>query len=166
MLKKFFMIFIFFILILLLLFATTSFKQSIVVVPNNHKKSPIKLEIDKYKDRFCNMDIKDLKYSAQAILPNGDTLFFDDIGCLILWLKSQKNKKKIVLWVWGKDKNNYINARKAWYSLKDLTPMNYGFGAYEHKQNGYIDFDTVKIKMDNQETMANPKIRKKLLGKN
>ena len=44
--------------------------------------------------------------------------------------------------------------------------MNYGFGAYEHKQNGYIDFDTVKIKMDNQETMANPKIRKKLLGKN
>ncbi len=166
MIKKLLTIFLFFSFLILILFSTSSFEQSIVVVQDNHKKEPIKLEKNRYKDRFCNMTIDDITYSAQVVLPNNDTLFFDDIGCLILWLEKQKNKKEIILWVWAKDKDSYINARKAWYSLTEQTPMHYGFGAYEKKQNNYIDYDTMSDKMLSGDTMANPKIRKQLLGNN
>ena len=166
MLKKLLIIFSIFIVLVLILFSTTSFEQSIVVVQNNHKKEPILITPHKYKDRFCNMTIEDTTYSAQVVLENEDTLFFDDIGCLVLWLNEQSNKEKIVLWVWAKDTNKYIDAKKAWYSLTDSTPMHYGFGAYKTKQNHYINFDIMSDKMLQGITMANPKIRKELLGNN
>lgn len=166
MIKKIVRIFIFFFLIIIILFSTTSFKQSTVVVQHNHKKEPINIVAHKYKDRFCNMDIEDITYSAQAILINNDTIFFDDIGCLILWLEEQTRKDKIVLWVWARDAGIYIDATKAWYSLTEHTPMRYGFGAYKTKQNNYINFDTMTHSMLNGNTMANPKIRKYLLGNN
>ena len=83
---------------------------------------------------------------------------------MVLWLEEQKSKNDIVLWVWAKDINKYINARKAWYSLTEKTPMNYGFGAYKIKKDQYVDFDTMSAKMLKGETMANPKVRKQLLG--
>ncbi len=166
MLKKSLIIFSIFTILIFILFSTTSFEQSTVVVQNNHKKEPISITPHKYKDRFCNMTIEDITYSAQVILANNDTLFFDDIGCLVLWLKDQPNQEKIVLWVWAKDTNKYINAKKAWYSLTEQTPMHYGFGAYTNKQTHYINFDTMSDKMIQGITMANPKIRKELLGNN
>jgi len=166
MIKKIMIILIFFIILVFSLFSTSSFKQHIVVTPNNHTKQAIQIEKDKYKDRFCNMSISDISYSAQAILENGDTLFFDDIGCLVLWEKDQKNKANIVLWVYAKDKQKYINAKKAWYSVDELSPMRYGFGAYSKKQDKRIDFETMKKNMLSQTTMANPKVRKHILGSN
>ncbi|MCK5110498.1 MAG: hypothetical protein KAQ94_03180 [Arcobacteraceae bacterium] len=170
MIKKISIIFVFFILLVIILFSTSSFEQSTVVVQNNHTKQPISITPDKYKDRFCNMTIKDVTYSAQVVLENEDTLFFDDIGCLVLWLQEQSKtsleKDKIVLWVWAKDENKYIDARQAWYSLTERTPMHYGFGAYKTKQNNYINFATMTNKMLQSHTMANPKIRKELLGNN
>ena len=166
MLKKILIIFSIFTILIIILFSTSSFKQLTVVTQNNHTKQPIQIKSSQYKDRFCNMTIKDITYSAQVVLPNNDTLFFDDIGCLVLWLKDQPNKEKIVLWVWAKDVNRYIDAKKAWYSLIESTPMHYGFGAYKIKQTNYINFDTMNNKMLQGNTMANPKIRKELLGNN
>lgn len=166
MIKKISIIFIFFILIVIILFSTTSFKQSTVVIQHNYKKEPIKIVPNRYKDRFCNMDIEDISYSAQAILINNDTIFFDDIGCLVLWREKQETKDKIILWVWARDVDSYIDATKAWYSLTEHTPMRYGFGAYKTKQNNYINFDTMTNSMLNGNTMANPKTRRYLLGNN
>lgn len=166
MIKKIAIIFSLFIIIVIILFSTSSFEQKIVVKQNNHTKKPIQIVQDKYKDRFCNMTIKEVDYSAQVVLPNDDTLFFDDIGCLVLWLEEQKQKDDIVLWVYSKDTNTYINARDAWYSIDEFTPMKYGFGAYSTKQKGSVDFKTMSDKMLKQETMANPKIRKHILGNN
>ncbi|MDA7848070.1 nitrous oxide reductase accessory protein NosL [Sulfurospirillum sp.] len=163
MIKKTLIIFTVFILLIIILFSTSSFKQDIVVKQNNYTKKPIQIEKNVYKDRFCNMTIKDIKYSAQVILANNDTLFFDDIGCLILWMQEQKQKDEMVLWVYTEDK--YIDARKAWYSLDEFTPMRYGFGAYSVKKDGYIDFNTMSKRVLNNETMANPKTRRHILGK-
>lgn len=162
MIKKTLIIFTIFIILVIVLFSTSSFKQNVVVEKNNYTKQPIKIVENVYKDRFCNMTIKDIKYSAQVILPNHDTLFFDDIGCLVLWLQEQKQKNEMILWVYAEDK--YIDARKAWYSLNEFTPMRYGFGAYSIKKDGFIDFKTMSQKMLNNETMANPKTRKHILG--
>jgi hypothetical protein len=166
MIKKIAIIFIFFLLIVGVLFSTSSFKQQIVVKQHNTTKEAILMQKDKYKDRFCNMSIQDINYSAQAVLVNNDTLFFDDIGCLVLWLEDQKQKEKIVLWVYAKDILGYINAKEAWYSFDEFSPMRYGFGAYKKKQDKFIDFNTMRQKMLKQETMANPKIRKHILGNN
>jgi hypothetical protein len=142
--KKILIIFGLFAILVFALFSTTDFKQSIVVIQYNLTKQPIKLIPNKYKDRYCNMTIKDLSYSAQAILPNNDTLFFDDVGCMVLWLDTQTNKNNIILFVWAKDTNKYIKAKKAWYSSDELTPMGYGFAGYQNKKDTYLDFDTAR----------------------
>ena len=99
-------------ILIFILFSTTNFKQLVVASQYNDTKNPIHIKENKYKDRYCNMTIKDIKYSAQAILENHTTLFFDDIGCLVLWLNSQEKQEEILLWVWAKDTNKYINAKK------------------------------------------------------
>jgi copper chaperone NosL len=155
-----------FLVLVIVLFSTTNFNQLIVVSQNNITKKPINLKPNKYKDRYCNMTISDINYSAQVVLLNNDTLFFDDIGCLVLWLKNQKQKKDFILWVWAKDSNRYINAREAWYSQTEKTPMFYGFGAYEGKKKHYIDFDTVYHNMLNDKTLKNHTFKEQLLGNN
>ncbi len=156
-----------FIAVLFALFSTTDFKQSKVVVQNNINKTPIPIKANEHSDRYCNMSITDIDYSAQAILTNGDTLFFDDIGCMVMWLEEQKkDKDQITLWIWAKDTKQYIDAKKAWYFLGEDTPMHYGFGAYTKKQNGFIDFKDCQFKILRGETMKNPKIKGEILGNN
>jgi hypothetical protein len=43
--------------------------------------------------------------------------------------------------------------------------MGYGFGAYENKQDGFISYDEMSIKMLRGENLNNPYIKKELLGK-
>ncbi len=164
--KQTIIILIIFIGVLFALFSTTSFKQSKVVVQNNISKQAIEIKPDQHSDRYCNMPIKEIDYSGQAILTNGDTLFFDDIGCMVLWLEEQKNNEQIILWIWAKDTNEYINAREAWYHLGENTPMHYGFGAYKKHQANRIDFKECKLKILRGETMKNPKIKGEILGNN
>ena len=110
-----------------ILFSTTNFQQQIVVEKNNTLKQAIDLKPQKYKDRYCNMTINDIDYSAQAILANNDTLFFDDIGCLINWLHKQTNQRNITLFIYAKDTKHYIDIKKAYYIQGEKTPMHYGF---------------------------------------
>jgi hypothetical protein len=42
--------------------------------------------------------------------------------------------------------------------------MHYGFSAYEKKKENLISFDEMQIRMLRGEHMANPKIRKHILG--
>ncbi len=111
----------------------------------------------------CTMQLEGKLYSAQAVLPDGKTYFFDDPGCLALWLKG-KDYSKMKLWVYSHDTHRYIDARKAWYKLGDKTPMNYGFGAYENSMDGAVDFETFLKMMYRGENFTNPAIRKKVLG--
>jgi len=149
MIKKTLVIFTLFILLLLGLFSTSNFEQLIVVQPNNHAKKPIDMIPNRYKDRFCNMTIADINHSSQAILPNGDTLFFDDVGCLVLWLQTQPIPTEIVLWIWAKDGEKYIPAQEAWYARHEKTPMSYGFGAYQQKKPDYINFTAMQKRVEN-----------------
>jgi hypothetical protein len=163
MIKKIFLFIAIFTILLLILFSTTNFKKSVVVKQHNKNKVALKIVPNKYTDRYCNMKIVDINYSAQAIMPNNDTFFFDDPGCMVSWFKNQKNKSDIVLWVWAKDIKKYINARDAWYSSNETTPMEYGFGAYKIRIYGYINFQTMKLKVFRGETLQNDIIRKKEL---
>jgi len=115
----------------------------------------------------CRMPLETKENASQVVFNDGRTYIFDDPGCFILWLdKLQVDIKDVNIWIYSKDSTMWIDAKKAYYSIIDKTAMGYGFGAYEKKENNYINFDTMSYKMLNNQTMANPKIRKELLGNN
>jgi len=141
-----------------------SSNQMIVIQEGNKKRLPITMELNRYQDSDCGMVIDNLNYVSQVISPSGKTWFFHDHGGLVKWLEDKDFKDEVVIWVMSLDTKKWIDARQAFYSLTDNTPMGYGFGAYENKADGYVDFDTMRLRMLRGETLNNPHIRKQLLG--
>ncbi|MEA1892734.1 MAG: hypothetical protein U9N33_08490 [Campylobacterota bacterium] len=152
------------IVIITIFLSMASYKQMIVIQEGNIKQMPLEIEIGRYQDSDCGMVIDDLEYASQVVSPIGKTWFFHDHGGFVKWLEDKSFKDEAVIWVMSKDSKKFIDARKAYYSQTDITPMGYGFGAYEKKAPTYIDFDTMQLRMLRGETLNNPHIRKKLLG--
>lgn len=113
----------------------------------------------------CNMELPKSNIHTSTIDDNAHIHYFDDIGCMILWSKDNDfNFTTIKSKVFTNDTKKYIDAKKASYTINEKTPMSYGFSAYENKKDGVISFDEVIMKMLRGEHMANPKIRKQILG--
>ncbi len=148
----------------LFLFLASS-QQMIVTQEGNFKKLPLKMVVNKYQDTDCGMVIDDLEDTAQVISSSGKTWFFHDHGGFVHWLKDKDFKEDVTIWVMSRDTNRWINAYTAFYSLTDITPMGYGFGAYEKKLDGHVDYETMKLRMLRGETMNNPYIKQQLLLK-
>ena len=154
-----------FVLFIVALFLSLGKVQKMVVIKEgNIKKLPLEITLHKYQDSYCGMVIDDTTYLSEVIAPDGKTWFFHDHGDFILWLEDKPFKNKAVVWVRTKDTKKWLNAKKAYYSRNDITPMGYGFGAYEKRQKDFITYDTFRLKMLRGESMNDPKIRKKLLG--
>ena len=129
----------------------------------NHNHMPLEFKKGEMYCVDCKMPVDSLKYSAQVVLENGDTYFFDDPGCVALWLNTIETKKSAVIWMYSLDTERWIDGRKAFYSVFDKTPMNFGFGAYEKHKPGFILYENMFIRMIRGENLTNPNIRKKLL---
>jgi nitrous oxide reductase accessory protein NosL len=154
------------VLIIVTVFLSLAKVQHMVVIKEgNLKKLPLKMELHKYQDSYCGMVIDELDYASQVVAPDGRTWFFHDHGDFVQWLENKDFKDEAVIWVMSRDTHKWIDGRKAYYSLDEITPMGYGFGAYEQKGEGMVDFETMRLKMLRGETLKNPKIRKQILGK-
>jgi len=110
----------------------------------------------------CNMPLPtDNKYTAYI----KDGNYFDDIGCLILWSRANKIElKSQKVFVFDPDRKEYIDAKTAHYTIDEKTPMNYGFVGYTQPKEDRIDFKEMQLRMLRGEHLANPKIRKKIIG--
>jgi len=161
----FLIVFVFVGIIVALFLSLAKVQNMVVIKEGNLQKLPLEIVLHKYQDSDCGMVIDDLTYSSEVVAPDGKTWFFHDHGGFVHWLEDKPFKESAVIWVMSKDTHKYIDGRKAFYSLNDITPMGYGFGAYEKRQEGFVDFATMRLKMLRGETMNNPKIRKRLLGK-
>jgi nitrous oxide reductase accessory protein NosL len=151
--------------IAVVLFVSTSKKDDLVAtIEGNTQKQPIKIIPNHFTDVQCAMTIKDEHHACEVVSPNGKTWFFDDIGCLVKWLEDKSFKDQAIIWTHAEDTGAWIDAKKAWYTLTDRTPMHYGFGAREKKEDGVISYDQMRLKMLRGENMTDPRIRKKLLG--
>ncbi len=165
--KKYFPYLTIFIIIaiIVVLFLSLSKSQNMTVVyVGNKEKKPISIELGKFQDSDCGMVIDDITYASQVVSPSGKTYFFHDHGGMVNWLSTKEFKDIAIIWVMTKDTKRWIDGRSAWYSRTDHTPMLYGFGAYETKKDGLIDFETMFLHMVRGEHLANPKIKKQLLG--
>ncbi|ABB44584.1 conserved hypothetical protein [Sulfurimonas denitrificans DSM 1251] len=113
----------------------------------------------------CNMTLPTSNIHTAKLEDDSKSYYFDDFGCLVLWAK-EKNislvDKKIE--VFSNDTKRYIDAKAAYFIINDKTPMSYGFGAYENEVLNSIKVEEVELKMLRGEHMANPKIRKQILG--
>lgn len=156
---------LFIVALIAVIFVSMSTSQNMTVVyTGNIEKKPVKIVLGKFQDSDCGMVIDDITYASQVIAPNGKTWFFHDHGGMVNWLKDKGFKDKAVIWVYAKDTKRYIDGKTAWYSRTDNTPMLYGFGAYENKKEGLIDFGTMFLHMVRGEHLGNPKIKKQLLS--
>ena len=113
----------------------------------------------------CHMPLPKSNIHTSFVKGNSTTEYFDDIGCMVLWMKENNiDLKSVTIKVFSNDTKKYIDATVAFYRFDEKTPMRYGFSAYEKNQKKTISFDEVMIKMLRGEHMANPKIRKQILG--
>jgi len=166
--KKFTPILIIFIIVVLIVTVFISLGKTqhmVVIKEGNLNMLPLNIVLNKYQDSDCGMVIEDLEYVSEVIAPSGKTWFFHDHGGFVHWLEDKEFKDEAVIWVMSKDTHKWIDGRKAFYSLNDITPMGYGFGAYEKNRDTFVDYETMRLKMLRGETMNNPKIKKQLLGK-
>jgi len=94
----------------------------------------------------CNMAVGDRSFAAQVRgAPAGEKsrLYkFDDIGCAVIWLDTQSWKDDTQNEIWVADHRNgeWLDARKAHYVTRKISPMNYGLGAQAEVAEGALDF--------------------------
>lgn len=155
------------ILIIVIIFLSMSNKKQMVVLKEgNTTQMPLEIVLGKYQDSDCGMVINKMDFVSQVVSSDGKTWFFHDHGGLANWLKDKPFKDTAKIWVMTMDTKKYIDAKSAWFSRTDITPMGYGFGAYENKQDGFISFEEVALKVLRNEDLRNPYIKKELLGNN
>jgi len=113
----------------------------------------------------CNMELPRSNVHTATAEVDDDIKYFDDVGCMVLWAqKHNVDLLKSKVRVFSNDTLKYIDTKSAFYSINETTPMHYGFSAYEKPKEGVISFDEMQIRMLRGEHMANPKIRKHILG--
>ena len=162
-LKPLLIIIAIFVIIVIIFLTLAKKQQMITVIKGNIDKKPIDITLHRYQDSQCGMVIDSLKYASEIVSPIGKTWFFHDHGNMIKWLEARDFRDKATIWVHTIDTNRWIDAKKAYYTRDEETPMRYGFGAYENRKNNTISFEEVRILTLRGETMENPIIRKQLL---
>jgi copper chaperone NosL len=152
-----------FIVVIVIIFASLSQQQKMVVLQEgNTDKKPIPMRIGHFQDSDCGMIIDTLEYASQVVSTEGKTWFFHDHGGMVKWLSDKEFASHAVIWVYAHDTKKWIDGRSAWYSRTDKTPMNYGFGAYAQRQEGFIPFEEMRLLMLRGENLTNPYVRKQL----
>ena len=134
------------------------------VYKGNTAHQVVQIKPKEFQCSECNMDVEKLEYAAQIITQSGDTYFFDEIGCVALWLKSHTPIIEKIL-TQTLDTHKWIDAEKAWYSRIAPTPMGYGFAAVETHKKGLIPYQEMKILMLQGKNLHDPFVKKKLLEK-
>ena len=152
-------------IIIIIFLSMSNKKQMVVLKEGNTAQTPLEIVLGKYQDSDCGMTIEDMTYVSQVVSSDGKTWFFHDHGGLANWLKDKPFKDSAKIWVMTKDSKKYIDARTAWFSRTETTPMGYGFGAYEIKKDGLISFEEMILKVLRNEDLRNPYVKKELIGK-
>ena len=88
---------------------------------------------------YCKMLVSDRRFAAQSIDESGEHRFFDDIGCLVLWLDVHARSSHS--WAYASPSGPWVEAEKARYQPGARTPMDFGFvvGAVDS-----VDFSAVR----------------------
>lgn len=102
----------------------------------------------------CRMAISDRRFAAEVRGGPKDQVFkFDDIGCVVFWLRDQPwgDDPAVRLWVADAasrpDQLIWLDPRQAHYLAGKTSPMGYNFAAYGQAQPGAIGFAEVRAQL-------------------
>ncbi len=132
-----------------------------------------KVHWDRDMCAYCKMVVSDRHYVSVVIEPKRSKSYaFDDIGCCIKWFAENRFdwEENAKIFISDSKTGEFIDARKAYYDIGAITPMDYGFSAYKNKNElrfpqRLMSFEDVKLAILRGETMQNPKIKRRLQGK-
>ena len=105
------------------------------------------------------MAISERKFAVQVIDPKTHKHYkFDDIGCAIKWMQENDVpwKDRAIVWVTDAKTGKWIDARKAYWASGKISPMGFGFGAYEKREDAGahpLSFDEVVKKIEAMKRM-------------
>ena len=82
---------------------------------------------------FCKMAISEKRYAAQFLDPDGQATMFDEIGCMMSFLKNRPRNEVAAMFVTDYPTRQWIAADKAYYvrSSSYRTPMAGGIVAFQ-----------------------------------
>lgn len=88
----------------------------------------------------CRMLVTDKRFAAQLVTAEGDRHYFDDVGCMVLWIDTRKVTPKRS-WARDAQTGQWLDARAARYASGVRTPMDYG---YEARLEGGVGWDELR----------------------
>lgn len=91
----------------------------------------------------CNMSVTSVDYAAQVVLKNNDIVVFDDLGCLMDYMKQNGESEIGAAYIRDTNSSKWLNIKDASYiySPDYWTPMNYGVLAFasEEEAKAYME---------------------------
>jgi hypothetical protein len=91
-------------------------------------EAPVEPAWGKQSCAHCAMLLGDRRFGAQIVTADGERRFFDDVGCLVVYLEERRGAPARA-WVRDADGARWIDARSARYTPGAATPMDFGFEA-------------------------------------
>ena len=88
----------------------------------------------------CAMLLDEPRFAAQAATPDGNHIYFDDVGCLVAWLREHSTAQARA---WVRRKEQWVDAGAARYLAGQRTPMGYGYVA----STSGIDFSELQRRL-------------------
>ncbi len=77
----------------------------------------------------CKMAVSDPHFSAQVVTKAGEHLFFDDLGCALIWMsRNEKRAQGSVLYATDALSGKWVERKDAIFVTPYVTPMSYGIG--------------------------------------
>lgn len=98
----------------------------------------------------CMMAIGDPHYAAQIRDAKGVLHRFDDFGCAVVWLDTQRDSDPPLGWWVGSRANGWLDATTAGFVDGEKSPMGYGFRAVENGEAG-LGLDEVRARIRERE---------------
>jgi copper chaperone NosL len=77
----------------------------------------------------CAMVLSDRRFGAQFVAEQGDRFFFDDPGCMVLFLED-RGVPHPRAWVRDAESGRWLDAQAARYAAGAPSPMDFGFEAH------------------------------------
>lgn len=85
----------------------------------------------------CAMLVSERRFAAQLV-DGGERRYFDDVGCMVLWMDERKAQGARA---WVRQGDGWVVARSARFAPGARTPMDFGF---EAKAEGARGWDEVR----------------------
>ncbi|GJM15937.1 MAG: hypothetical protein DHS20C13_12640 [Thermodesulfobacteriota bacterium] len=99
------------------------------------ESGPVKIYYGEDICERCKMIISEKDFAAQYKLSNGETVKFDDLGCMIQYTHDTEKTPISEVYVVDYSSEDWIDGRKAYYiwTQNINTPMGYGLLAFKER---------------------------------